>query len=211
MLPLVSALFGRAFSRGPRTHRQVALTFDDGPSEETPAFLDLLDAFAARATFFQCGQNVERLPAISRVVRDRGHEIGNHTWSHPRLPFCAPARIREEIGRAQEALARAAGVRPRLFRPPYGLPGLGLPRALRQHGLVSVMWTVMGYDWEWEASEIAAHVLSHVSNGAIVCLHDGNRVSPQVDRRNTLEALRAILPKLRDRGFTFVTAGEMIA
>ncbi len=205
-----SQLFGPSRWRGPRDRKQIALTFDDGPSEATPELLEVLDGLRVQATFFQCGKNVERLPAISRQVRERGHEIGNHTWSHPRLLGCSRQRIREEIGRAQKAIRDAAGVSPRLFRAPYGIRWFGLGPALGEHGLTGVMWTVMGYDWEWEAAEIADHVVSHASSGGIVCLHDGDRTSDKVDRRNTLRAVRDIVPKVRHQGYAFVTAGEML-
>jgi peptidoglycan/xylan/chitin deacetylase (PgdA/CDA1 family) len=206
-----SSLFGPSVWHGPRDKKQLALTLDDGPSETTLQILELLDVFSIRATFFQCGQNVERLPAISKQVLEAGHEIGNHTYSHPRLPGCPAARIREEISRTQQAILSATGVRPRLFRAPYGARWFGLRAALREHGLTGVMWTVIGYDWDWEAAEIADYVLSHVSNGGILCLHDGDRTAVRVDRRNTVEALRVILPRLCGAGYEFVTAGEMIA
>ena len=206
-----SSLFGPCVWRGPRRLPRLALTFDDGPSEATPEVLDLLDVFAIRAAFFQCGRNIERLPDLAREVHRRGHEIGNHTYSHPRLLFRSPARIRREIGATQQAARLATGVEPRLFRPPYGLRWFGLRPALREHGLRLVAWTVIGHDWEWEAGEIARHVLAHVSPGAIICLHDGDRVSPKVDRRRTILALRHLLPRLYERGYHFVPLGEMIA
>src|SRR5690349_8579547 len=79
-----STVFGPSVYRGDRNHRALALTFDDGPSESTPALLEILARQRVRATFFMCGQNVRRLPDIAREVADRGHEIGNHTDSHPR-------------------------------------------------------------------------------------------------------------------------------
>ena len=209
MLPHPAPLFGPAIRRIPRGRRQIALTFDDGPSPATPAVLDLLETFGVRATFFQCGANAERLPGISRQVWDRGHGIGNHTFFHPRLLLCSPARIGEEIASTQRAIELAAGVTPAFFRPPYGMPGFGQRAALAAHGLTSVLWTVMGYDWVWEADEIADHVLSYVSDGGIICLHDGDRVSPAVDRSNTLTALGRVVPALQKRGFSFVTMEDL--
>ncbi|MBI3697171.1 MAG: polysaccharide deacetylase family protein [Acidobacteria bacterium] len=205
-----SRLFGPNVWRGPRDKRQIALTFDDGPSEATEQVLEVLDLFCVRATFFQCGKNVERRPALARQVHEQGHEIGNHTYSHPRLMACSPARIREEIGNTQKAIADATGAAPRWFRAPYGERWFGLRAALREHGLTGVMWTVMGNDWDWEAAEIAHHVVGHASNGGIVCLHDGDRVAERADRRNTVQALRDLIPRLYGRGFSFVTLGELL-
>jgi peptidoglycan/xylan/chitin deacetylase (PgdA/CDA1 family) len=205
-----SQLFGPSVWRGAREGRLLALTFDDGPSPATLEVLGVLDLFAIRATFFQCGANVARLPAITRQVHEAGHELGNHTYHHPRLPGCSRARIRTEIGETQEAIERAAGVRPRLFRAPYGLRWFGLRQALAEYGLTGVMWSVIGYDWEWESEEIARHVATHASPGGIVCLHDGDRTSPRVDRSRTVRALRLLIPRLYDRGFRFVPAGDMV-
>ena len=203
-----SQLFGPSFWRGPRNRKQIALTFDDGPSEFTPQVLEVLDTFGIRATFFQCGKNIERLSGVSRQVREAGHEIGNHTYSHPRLISCSPSRIRREIGETQRAIAGATGVEARLFRAPYGLRWFGLRAALREYGLTGVMWTVIGYDWEWGAEEIARLVLTHASPGGIICLHDGDRTSSKVDRRETVQALRYFIPRLYDQGYSFVAAGE---
>ncbi len=206
-----SCLFGANIWHGPRDRKQIALTFDDGPSDFTQQVLDILDAFSIRATFFQCGKNVERLPALARQVKERGHEIGNHTYSHPYLLGCSPAKIRDEITATQEVIRDATGSAPQLFRAPYGLRWFGLRAALREHNLTGVMWTVMGYDWEWEAAEVAAHVIAHASPGGIVCLHDGNRTAAAVDRRNTILALRQIIPRLYQQGYSFVTVGDMVS
>jgi peptidoglycan/xylan/chitin deacetylase (PgdA/CDA1 family) len=204
-----SQLFGPNLWRGPGDKRQVALTFDDGPSETTLQVLDLLDHYCVPATFFQCGRNVLRLPGVAREVHERGHEIGNHTFSHPRLAGCSQTRIREEIATTQQVISDAAGVEPRLFRAPYGLRWFGLRQVLHEYGLLGVMWTVIGYDWEWEAQEIADYVTSQASNGAIFCLHDGDRTAARVDRRNTVRAIAGIIPKLQRAGYAFVTAGDM--
>ena len=202
-----SRLFGPNVWHGPRDQKLIALTFDDGPSEWTPHILEILDPLNVHATFFQCGANVARLPQISRQVVQAGHEIGNHTYSHPRLITCSAERIRQEIADTQKALEDATGKNPRLFRAPYGLKWFGLRPALEEFGLTGVMWTTICYDWEWEADEIAELVLDKAANGAILCLHDGDRVKEKVDRRHTVKALQHFLPRLYERGFRFVPAG----
>ncbi len=204
-----ATLFGPSIWRGPRNQKLLALTFDDGPSPATLEVLEILDVHAIRATFFQCGANIERLPHLSRQVAAAGHEIGNHTYDHPRLLGCGPARLRREIGDTQKAILQATGACARLFRAPYGLRWFGLRSVLAEFGLTGVMWTVIGYDWEWEAEEIARHVETQASPGGIICLHDGDRTSSQVDRRPTIRALRLLIPRLYDHGYGFVTAGQM--
>ena len=115
-----ASVFGRSVWRGPRDRRAVALTFDDGPSESTPEILEILAGHGVPATFFQCGANVDRLPEIAREVAARGHEIGNHSYSHPYLFLRSPGAIEDELRRAQEAIEAHTGVRPGL-----------VPRALR--------------------------------------------------------------------------------
>ena len=200
-------LFGPNIWRGPRHQKLIALTFDDGPSEWTAQILEILQPLDIRATFFQCGANVARLPQISRLVADAGHEIGNHTYSHPRLITCSPARIRQEIAETQKILESTTGRRPRLFRAPYGLRWFGLRPVLEELGLTGVMWTTICYDWDWKADDIAEYVLENAENGAIFCLHDGDRISPNVNRRQTARALQTFLPQLYERGYRFVPAG----
>lgn len=188
--------------------RRIALTFDDGPGNETPRFLELLARLAVPATFFVCGKNVARRPAIARAIVEAGHAIGNHTYSHPVLLFRGRRRIRGEIVRAQRLIEDAAGASPRLFRAPYGLRPPALAPVLAELGLRSVHWTVIGNDWKWSAPRIAARVLAAACPGAIVCLHDGRGAHPVADRSQTLRAVREIVPALRAEGYDFAALRE---
>jgi peptidoglycan/xylan/chitin deacetylase (PgdA/CDA1 family) len=205
-----SSLIAPSVWQGDRSKRAVALTFDDGPSESTPALLELLARFDMRATFFMCGANVRRLPIIARQVAEAGHEIGNHTDTHPALYFKSPGFIEQEIVRAQESIAQATGVAPRLFRAPYGVRWPGLRAAQQRHALTGVMWTAIGRDWKLTAPQVADIVLKGARNGAIVCLHDGRALTPTPDIRATLDAVRIIVPALRDQGFTFETVSRIL-
>jgi peptidoglycan/xylan/chitin deacetylase (PgdA/CDA1 family) len=197
------------FHRGPREGRDLALTFDDGPSNETPRFLDLLAEYELRATFFVCGANVERRPELARRVVAEGHEIGNHTQNHPCLLGLPAARVREEVLRAQSGIEDATGVSPRLFRPPFGIRAPSLPAVLAEASLLAVHWTVIGNDWKWPSYRIAARVLDGAGPGGIICLHDGYGVAPVADRGETLDALEQTLPLLLHQGYRMVTASEM--
>jgi peptidoglycan/xylan/chitin deacetylase (PgdA/CDA1 family) len=202
--------FAPSVYRGTEERRSVALTFDDGPSPGTEQLLEILARHRVPATFFPCGMNVERLPQATHAAAAAGHEIGNHTWSHPLLCRLTRSAIALEIGRAQDAIRRAAGVTPALFRAPFGARWFGLGAAQRRHNLKGVMWSVLGRDWKLSGDAIAARVLRKIHNGAIVCLHDGRELDSRPDVSATLEAVRLLIPALRARGFAFETVSQIV-
>ncbi len=202
-------LFAPSVWRG-ANRRAIALTFDDGPSESTPRLLELLEREAVPATFFQCGVNVRRLPGVAREVARAGHEIGNHSDSHPRFYFRSADFMEEEMARAQSAIQEAAGLTPVLFRVPYGARWFGLRRAQKRLGLLGVMWTALGLDWKLRAAGVAARLARAAGNGAIFCLHDGREVLPRPDISQTVEAVRLLVPELRARGFRFETVSQIL-
>jgi peptidoglycan/xylan/chitin deacetylase (PgdA/CDA1 family) len=205
-----ASVFGKSYWRGPRDRPAIALTFDDGPSESTPEILEILARHGASATFFQCGANVARLPAIAREVRGAGHEIGNHTHTHPLLCFRSPAFIEGELRRAQETIARHTGATPEWFRAPFGVRWFGLGTAQRRLGLTAVMWTVIGYDWSRQADEVVRRISERAGNGSILCLHDGRELRARPDVGVTVEAVRRLLPILSDRGYRFETVSRLL-
>lgn len=205
-----STLLAPSVYRGDRTRPAIALTFDDGPSESTPELLEILARYHAPATFFQCGANVRRLSEIAREVASAGHEIGNHSDTHPPLYFRSPNFIYQELAAAGQALEQVTGVRPRLFRAPYGIRWFGLRDAQRRLDLMGVMWTTIALDWKWPAARVARRLLSGAANGAIFCLHDGRELVQRPDIRTTLDAVREVLPRLIERGFHFERVTEIL-
>ena len=205
-----SRVFAPSLFHGDPARKTLALTFDDGPSESTPTLLDLLAAHRVRATFFQCGCNARRLPAISRAIVAAGHEIGNHTENHARLWLRSPSFILDETARCQRSLEEFSGVRPLWFRAPFGVRWFGLGEAQRRLGLTGVMWTTLGLDWKLPAAPVAARLFRGARNGAIFCLHDGRGVLPDPDIGETLEAVRRAIPALLERGFQFETLSEIL-
>ena len=205
-----SQVFGPSEWRGPHTRRALALTFDDGPSESTPRILEILARHRVAATFFQCGANVERLPEIAREVAEAGHEIGNHSHTHPLCCFRSPRFIEAELSRAQEAIGRSTGARPVWFRAPFGVRWFGMRGAQDRLGLRAVMWTVIGYDWKRKADAIIEHMTAGVAAGAILCLHDGRelRVRPEVEE--TVKAVDGLVPRLLDQGYQFETLSRLL-
>jgi peptidoglycan/xylan/chitin deacetylase (PgdA/CDA1 family) len=196
--------------RGSRDRRALALTFDDGPSEGTPAILEILAKYGTPATFFQCGANVTRLPQVARAVYGAGHEIGNHSYTHPLLCFRSPRFIEEELRRTQETIAEHTGSAPGWFRAPFGVRWPGLREAQHKLGLTGVMWTLIGYDWKRSADRVVEHLAGRVSNGAILCLHDGRELGVRPDIGATIEAVRRIVPMLLDQGYRFETVSRLL-
>jgi len=205
-----ASVLARSRWRGPRDRAAIALTFDDGPSEETPRLLEALARHGVPATFFQCGANVERLPAVAREVRAAGHEIGNHSHTHAMFCFQSAKFMETEIRRAQEAIGEHTGAVPAWFRAPFGVRWFGLEGAQRRNGVGGVMWTVIGYDWKAKAEEVAARVVPRVENGAILCLHDGRELRARPDIGVTVEAVQRLVPLLLDRGYTFETVSRLL-
>ncbi len=197
--------------RGPRSARRVALTFDDGPDPEfTPRVLDLLERAGVRGTFFVIGERAARAPAVVTALAARGHEIGNHTWSHTNLWKCGPRRTASEIRRAHDLLAGLTGRPPRLFRPPWGAVNLAVFPAVRRIGARCVFWSIQPEGLRpTDAAIQAARVVRRAYPGAIVDLHDAEG-TPRAPER-LLEALPPMIAGLRERGFAFATVGDLLA
>jgi len=188
---------------------EVWLTIDDGPSPaHTIPMLDLLDRFGARATFFVVGANAENNPRLLTEILARGHELANHTFTHPSGTFWAagPARVAAEIDLCAEMLRTGPDRPARLFRTPAGLKNLFVHPELKRRGLALIGWTVRGLDTIRRNPEaVAATILREVKPGAIILLHEGKRVAkhPEFNPRcleltlNGLAELgyRCVIPK----------------
>lgn len=192
---------GRWLDRGDPRKRQVALTFDDGPSRDfTPRVLDALGHAGATATFFCLGLHVEAHPDIVRRIAAEGHRLGNHTWSHPYLPDLSTEEIRAQVSATREALRRTGTAPSRLFRPPYGGRDARTMRALADADLVDVLWDVDAMDWAQPGSRaITDKVIRETRNGSVVLLHDGG-----AQRSQTVDALPDILKHLRSEDYELV-------
>ncbi|MFI5246340.1 MAG: polysaccharide deacetylase family protein, partial [Gemmatimonadales bacterium] len=190
---------------------RVALTFDDGPSMDTPAVLAALEREGIRATFFILGRHAEQHPQLVRSIALAGHEIGNHTWSHRVLALARPGQLAAEIDRTQQLLARLCLRAPRLFRAPRGYQGPLVRAALRRRGLALIGWTRGAWDSERRAAtDIAALAAAKPRDGDILLLHDGAGTPGEQRRDRTAEAIPLIVREYRRRGFRFVTVPELL-
>ncbi|HEY7212950.1 MAG TPA: polysaccharide deacetylase family protein [Bryobacteraceae bacterium] len=205
-----SQLFGPTVFRGSGRERTIALTFDDGPSEGTLPLLEYLQQEQVFATFFQCGMNVRRWSDIAGKVAAAGHQLGNHSYSHPKMPFRSRSFIDREFTEAQKIISFETGLTPMVMRPPYGFRWAGMRAVQQKLSLLNVLWTVIGNDWYWPAERIAHHVLQRISPGGIICLHDGRTTEPKPDISETLKAVRQIVPVLKDQGYTFLVLSDLL-
>jgi len=184
----------------------IAMTFDDGPSPETtPRLLDILKQRNIKATFFMIGQNAERNPTIVKRILAEGHEIGNHSWTHPQLSKLSDDRVTEEINKTQNAIKDASGYTPVILRPPYGAITARQKEWIeKQFDLSVIIWSVDPFDWKRPgASVIEQRILAGARPGAIVLSHDIHK--------QTVDAMPATLDALAAKGFKFVTVSQLIA
>jgi peptidoglycan-N-acetylglucosamine deacetylase len=183
----------------------IAMTFDDGPSAAlTPKLLDILGAHHIKATFFVIGENVAQHPEIVARAAREGHEIGNHSWSHPNLAKMSDEGVRRQLSRADEVIKSATGTRPTLLRPPYGSITAREKRWIRdEFGYQIILWDVDPYDWKRPGPAVVrSRILKETLPGSIVLSHD---IHP-----GTIEAMPSTFDALGAKGFKFVTVSELI-
>ncbi|HTU11410.1 MAG TPA: polysaccharide deacetylase family protein [Allosphingosinicella sp.] len=200
------SVVGEAICRVETDAPLVALTFDDGPTEEGVAIaIAALREHGATATFFLIGEEAARRAPLVRRLLAEGHEVGNHSQTHQRMIFHLPAFYEREVMEADAAL-RAAGVtRLDLFRPPYGRKLIGLPNALARHGYRMIMWDVEDPTGAATPQAYADAVVRQARPGSIILMHIMYR-----SNRIARESLPLVLRGLRSRGFLVVTVGELL-
>jgi peptidoglycan/xylan/chitin deacetylase (PgdA/CDA1 family) len=198
-------LMGKYVSCVKTDKKLIALTFDDGPSgDSTQALLDALYKNGARASFFLVGRQIEKYPDLAAAIVGRGHQVGNHSYSHQSMTYGLPSKYRAEIEKT-DALIRAAGYHREIsFRAPFGVKFLSLPYVLREYGKVDVLWDVNPRDYKESVSgdDIVSKVVGMAKPGSIVLLHD---------RPKTAGAIEKLVKKLQRQGFELVTVDELIA
>ena len=189
---------------------RIALTFDDGPDEDsTPAVLDALDVAGVKATFFVVGEQLERHWRIARDAAARGHELALHGFAHPHHDELSPAAARDEVARGVGAFEAALGHRPRHFRPPYGRFAEASYEACARFGLTPVYWSAWGMDWEPIGPDrIADLACRDLDDGMVLVLHDSPRSAARESAAPTVEALPAILEHTTKMGVSLGPVGD---
>jgi peptidoglycan/xylan/chitin deacetylase (PgdA/CDA1 family) len=205
-------LFGPVVTRFAPAGDEIWLTIDDGPHrEDTPRLLDLLDGAAARATFFVRGDHAQTNPDLIAEIRQRGHQLGNHSFSHPQATFwCLPPhRVAEEMAGCNEVLFQLTGEEPRLFRAPVGMANPFVHWTAGALGLRMIGWSARGYDGiasRAQPEKVVERIGKDLRPGAIVLLHEG-RFGPKGEALNA-RALKLLLAEIAQRGWRCVLPAE---
>jgi len=184
----------------------IAMTFDDGPSgPNTPRLLDLAAKKHIKLTFFLIGENAARYPKLVQRELAEGHEVGNHTYTHPDLAKMSDDAVRSEIQKTQDAIISASGYRPILMRPPYGAM---TPRqrlwVARDFGVKIILWEVDPLDWKEPGPDVvASRIIAATRPGYIILSHDIHS--------QTVDAMPKVFDALLAKGYKFVTVSELLA
>ncbi len=187
---------------------KIALTFDDGPHpKKTPQILDVLSQYGIHATFFAIGQNIEYYPEVAKRILSDGHEIGNHTFSHPNLNRTQKALLSKEMFECENTFKQILNYKSNLFRPPEGVVDEYIRTLASDMGYDVILWSVDTRDWAGTSTEkIVSGILENIEPGDIILMHDYTGKNC-----HTIEALKSIIPKLIEKGYTFVTVSELIS
>lgn len=184
----------------------IAMTFDDGPHITfTPRLLDLLKERGIKATFFLVGKNAAAYPQIVKRIVDEGHEVANHSWSHSAFNKLGEASVTAELQKTQDALVKACGVAPILYRPPYGAITLSQKKWIHEKfGFPTILWEVDPLDWKAPRSvqKVYNEILKQTFSGSIILSHDIHET--------TVDAMPSTLDALKAQGFQFVTVTQLI-
>ena len=207
ILASIFALSCYAQPSTPSQAKRIALTFDDGPHpRQTRAILDVLDRYGIKATFFVIGVNAKNYPSALSEVLVRGHEIGNHTTTHPHAAKLDACAFRDEICDCEQEIFAQTGIKCTLFRPPEGAMTDTMRRVIKDLGYTNVLWTLETRDWAHTPPEqISDYIIQNAKNGDIILMHDYIGANSP-----TVQALERFIPVLLQQGFTFVTVGELL-
>ncbi len=198
--------------RGRAGRRQVAVTFDDGPSPDTVLLLEPLRQLGMPATFFLTGQRMESQPDVARELRSAGHQVGLHGFRHEHHLLRSPRWVADDLDRAVAVHRRVLGETPRWFRPPYGQLSAATVGAARRLGLETVLWSTWGREFADPAPDrVLARLVPRLTDGAVVLLHDSDGTSPPGTAAATRQLLPLLAGALARCGLTAVTLDELVA
>lgn len=184
----------------------VALTFDDGPDARfTPLILDILKENSVQATFFVVGKNAEENPEILLRIKDEGHEIANHTYSHPEMKNISPEELLAQVKKTDTVVQNITGQNTPFMRPPKGVIDGRQLEILAEGGYQTALWNICLENKECKSpQEMAQRIITNIQPGNVVLMHDG-----RLDRTFTVKALPILIKGLKDKGFSFTTLSKL--
>lgn len=196
--------FGELTRKVDTEEKVVALTFDDGPTENVEDLLPLLEEYNAKATFFLIGKDMKDHMKEAEAIVEAGHQVGNHTYNHKPMVFKRYAFYQSEIDRTNK-LIRKAGYEGEIdFRPPYGKKLIGLPFYLKKQDMETIMWNLEPDTYYSTPAEKIQYVENHVTKGSIILIH------PMYDDTGqALQTVEGILQTLTQQGYTFVKVEDL--
>jgi peptidoglycan-N-acetylglucosamine deacetylase len=208
---------GTYFLEGAGERKEIAFTFDDGPSLDTPALLDLLKKENVKVTFFWQGSQIEQFPDTVRRALAEGHTLANHSYNHPDLSKIEDGDVwwKEQIEKTQLVYQKVVGFQPSMMRPPYGFLSDSQIKRLQNKNMKAILWSVDSADWfhthQNKMDELASNAIENVIKQyihpeAIVLMHDsGGR-----GRKPTIMATSRLIPELRKQGYQFTTVDKLL-
>ncbi|MBT2662824.1 polysaccharide deacetylase family protein [Bacillus sp. ISL-45] len=197
-------LFGGLTAHVTTDEKVVALTFDDGPTQQVADILPILEKYDAKATFFLIGNEIEKNPEAAEMIARAGHQIGNHTYSHNRMVFKSPSFIEEEIEKTNKLIVKAGFNGEIDFRPPNGKKLLALPYYLDQQNIDTITWNLEPDSYYANSSDKINYIKNNIEPGSIILLH------PMYDQTGEeLKTLDGILETLSTEGYRFITVNEL--
>ena len=203
--------FGKNIVRLNTDQKVVALTFDDGPHPpDTDRLLDVLAKHDVKATFFLIGNRIEKYPETSHRIIAEGHQIGNHSYTHPVLGFLPPTYVQRQIERTDKLLRQLGITEEIIFRAPMLTRFLPVALVLAKGDRTHISCNVWGWDWiTQDADRITKTVLQKVKPGSIIVLHDGKAGNMDANRSGTVEAADRIITALKQDGYRFVRLSDV--
>lgn len=194
---------------GDGSKKLVSLTFDDGPETKfTQEILNILEEYNIKATFFVIGQNVEKYPEVLKEIREKGHEIGNHSWSHKYLPKVSKKTLENEILMTEKAIRDILGDYDPIFRPPYGAIKKQGIEQINSLGYHVVNWSVDTRDWAGTSKDqMMSYVKQQLTPGGIILMHNSGSLS---SFQNITELLPEMIEWISEQGYEFTTVSEIL-
>ncbi|SFJ67746.1 Peptidoglycan/xylan/chitin deacetylase, PgdA/CDA1 family [Halobacillus dabanensis] len=197
-------LFGGVTDRVETEKKIVALTFDDGPTENAQEILSLLEEYDVKTTFFVNGKDLEENMEIGKEINEAGHQLGNHTYSHEPMVFKRYSFYKEEVQKTNELIRRTGYEKKIDFRPPYGKKLAGLPYYLKEQGMDTIMWDIEPDTYHTSSTGKVSFVAENIQPGSIILFHP-----MYMEVESALSTIEGIIETLSEKGYTFVTVDEL--